>query len=73
MLPWRVRLFRHLSQAKPFQTLLEAKLYALTPNKPILDLEPLESFPFVTLNLRLAEAVAEAPGEARDPRLTLFG
>jgi hypothetical protein len=37
------------------------------------DLEPLERFPFVTVNLRLVEAIAEAPGEAHDPRLTLFG
>lgn len=68
-----VRLSDYLSQTKPFQILLEAKLYVLTPNKPIVDLEPLETFPFVTLNLRRAEAVAEAPGEAQDPRLTLFG
>lgn len=73
LLPRGVRLSDHLSQAKPFQTLFEAKLYVLTPNKPIVDLEPSETFPFVTLNLRRAEAVAEAPGEAQDPRLTLFG
>ncbi|WP_243026736.1 hypothetical protein [Thermus albus] len=73
LLPRGVRLSDHLSQAKPFQSLLEAKLYALVPGKPIVGLEPTESFSFITVNLRLAEAVAEAPGEAQDPRLTLFG
>jgi hypothetical protein len=73
LLPRGVRLSDFLSQAKPFQTLWEASLYLLAPDKPMVDLEPLESFPFVTLNLRLAEGVVEAPGEARDPRLTLFG
>ncbi|GAA6755448.1 hypothetical protein Thermus77420_09240 [Thermus thalpophilus] len=68
--PRGVRLSDHLSQAKPFQTLLEARLYILRPDRPIV---AVERFPFVTLNLRLAEAVAEAPGEAHDPRLTLFG
>jgi hypothetical protein len=71
--PKGARLSDFLSQAKPFQTLLEANLYALTPDKPIVDLEPLERFPFVTVNLRLVEAIAEAPGGAQDPRLTLFG
>lgn len=71
--PKGARLSDFLSQAKPFQTLLEASLYALTPDKPIVDLEPLERFPFVTVNLRLAEAIAEAPGDPHDPRLTLFG
>lgn len=73
LVPRGVRLSDHLSQAKPFQTLLEAKLYTLTPERPIVELTPKESFPFVTVNLRLAEAVAEAPGEPHDPRLTLFG
>lgn len=73
LVPRGVRLSDHLSQAKPFQTLLEARLYILRPDHPIVELEPVERFPFVTLNLRLAEAVAEAPGEAHDPRLTLFG
>ncbi|MCS6867874.1 MAG: hypothetical protein NZ846_03930 [Thermus sp.] len=73
LLPRGVRLSDHLSQAKPFQTLLEARLYTLSPDKPIVELSPVESFPFVTVNLRQAEAVAEAPGEAHDPRLTLFG
>ncbi len=71
--PKGARLSDFLSQAKPFQTLLEASLYALTPDKPIVDLEPLERFPFLTVNLRLAEGVAEAPGEPHHPRLTLFG
>ncbi|GAB5601911.1 hypothetical protein FJNA_04350 [Thermus sp. FJN-A] len=69
LVPRGVRLSDHLSQAKPFQTLLEAKLYTLTPGRPIVELAPQEAFPFVTVNLRLAEA----PGEAQDPRLTLFG
>ncbi len=73
LLPRGVRLSDFLSQAKPFQTLLEARLYPLAPDKPMVDLEPLESFSFVTLNLRLAEGVAEAPGGGQDPRLTLFG
>jgi hypothetical protein len=71
--PKGARLSDFLSQAKPFQTLLEANLYVLTSDKPIVDLEPLERFPFVTVNLRLVEAIAEAPGGAQDPRLTLFG
>ncbi|RTI51510.1 hypothetical protein CSW14_09700 [Thermus scotoductus] len=73
LLPRGVRLSDFLSQAKPFQTLLEAGLYPLLPDRPIVELEPLERFPFVTVHLRRAEAVAEAPGEAQDPRLTLFG
>ena len=73
LLPRGVRLSDFLSQAKPFQTLLEAGLYPLLPDRPIVELEPLERFPFVTVYLRLAEAVAEAHGEAQDPRLTLFG
>ncbi|WP_038046952.1 hypothetical protein [Thermus caliditerrae] len=73
LVPRGVRLSDHLSQAKPFQTLLEAKLYTLAPDRPIVELPPQETFSFVTVNLRLAEAVAEAPGEAHDPRLTLFG
>jgi len=73
LLPRGVRLSDFLSQAKPFQTLREAGLYPLAPDKPPVDLEPLERFPFLTVNLRLAEGVAEAPGEAQDPRLTLFG
>jgi hypothetical protein len=71
--PKGARLSDFLSQAKPFQTLLEANLYVLTPEKPIVDLEPLERFPFLTINLRLVEVIAEAPGGAHDPRLTLFG
>ncbi|WP_337844230.1 hypothetical protein [Thermus sp.] len=71
--PKGVRLSDYLSQAKPFQTLLEAGLYLLLPDRPILDLTPLEEFPFVTVNLRETEAIAEAPGEGQDPRLTLFG
>lgn len=73
LVPKGVRLSEYLSQAKPFQTLLGAGLYLLLPDRPILDLTPLEEFPFVTVNLREAEAIAEAPGEGRDPRLTLFG
>lgn len=75
LLPRGVRLSDFLSQAKPFQTLKEkeAGLYLLAPDKPLVDLEPLERFPFLTVNLRLAEGVVEAPGEAQDPRLTLFG
>lgn len=73
LVPKGVRLSDHLSQAKPFQTLWEAKLYPLSPDRPIVELEPRERFPFVTLNLRQAEGVAEAPGEPHDPRLTLFG
>ncbi|WP_117236774.1 DUF6812 domain-containing protein [Thermus sediminis] len=71
--PKGVRLSDFLSQAKPFQTLLEAGLYPLYPEKPVVELEPLERFPFLTVNLRLAEGIAEAPGEGQDPRLTLFG
>ena len=37
--PKGARLSDFLSQAKPFQTLLEANLYVLTPEKPIVDLE----------------------------------
>lgn len=73
LLPRGIRLSDFLSQAKPFQTLLEAGLYPLVPDRPIVELEPVERFPFVTVNLRLAEGVAEAPGEGQDPRLTLFG
>lgn len=73
LVPKGVRLSDHLSQAKPFQTLWEAKLYPLSPDRPIVELEPRERFPFVTLNLRQAEGVAEAPGEPHDPKLTLFG
>ncbi|TBH21767.1 DUF6812 domain-containing protein [Thermus thermamylovorans] len=73
LVPRGVRLSDFLSQAKPFQALLEAGLYLLAPGRPIVELTPQERFPFVTVNLRLAEAVAEAPGEAQDPRLTLFG
>ncbi|GGM91717.1 hypothetical protein GCM10007092_00770 [Thermus composti] len=72
-LPRGVRLSDYLSQAKPFQSLLEAWLYVLSPEKPMVELDPMERFPFVTVNLRLAEGVAEAPGEDKDPRLTLFG
>lgn len=71
--PKGVRLSDYLSQAKPFQTLLEAGLYLLLPDRPIEKLTPLERFPFVTVNLRVAEAIAEAPGEGHDPHLTLFG
>lgn len=73
LLPRGVRLSDHLSQAKPFQTLLDARLYVLTPDKPTADLKPTESFSFIPLNLRQAEGVAEAPSEGQDPRLTLFG
>lgn len=68
-----VRLSDFLSQAKPFQTLKEAGLHLLAPDRPLVDPDPLERFPFLTVNLRLAEGVVEAPGEASDPRLTLFG
>ena len=73
LLPRGVRLSDFLSQAKPFQTLREAGLYLLVRDKPLVDLDPLERFPFLTVNLRLAEGVVEAPGKASDPRLTLFG
>ena len=73
LLPRGVRLSDFLSQAKPFQTLKEAGLHLLAPDRPLVDPDPLERFPFLTVNLRLAEGVVEAPGEASDPRLTLFG
>ncbi len=73
LLPRGVRLSDFLSQAKPFQTLLEAGLYPLLPDRPIVELEPLERFPFVTVHLPRAEGVVEAPGGSQDPRLTLFG
>ncbi len=73
LLPKGVRLSDYLSQAKPFQSLLEARLYPLAPDRPMVQLAPLESFPFLTVNLRLAQGVAEAPGWEEDPRLTLFG
>ena len=73
LLPRGVRLSDFLSQAKPFQTLKEAGLYLLAPDRPLVDLDPLERFPFLTVHLRLAEGEVEAPGGASDPRLTLFG
>ncbi len=76
-LPKGLRVSDHLAQAlkaRPFLTLWEARLYPLGQDRPLVDLEPAEAFPFVTVNLRQVEGVAEAP-EPRpgDPRLTLLG
>lgn len=40
LLPRGVRLSDFLSQAKPFQTLKEAGLYLLAPDRPLVDLDP---------------------------------
>lgn len=67
LLPRGVRLSDFLSQAKPFQTLKEAGLHLLAPDRPLVDPDPLERFPFLTVNLRLAEGWWRPPGRPRTP------
>ena len=72
--PKGARLSDFLSSTKPFQTLYDAGLYLLRPDRPVIEIEPYERFEFVTVNLAQAEGVLEAPaGKPDDTRLTLFG
>ncbi len=73
-MPKSIRLSDFLSNAKSFQTLREAALFPLEPDKPVVEIAPLEQFEFVTVNLKRVYAVLEVP-ETRpgDMRLTLFG
>ncbi|AEB11613.1 hypothetical protein [Marinithermus hydrothermalis] len=71
-MPQHVRLSDYLSTAKPFQTLHEARLYVLQPDRPIVELEPEESFEFVTVNLHRIAGLIESPEYSGEtPRLTL--
>ncbi len=72
-LPRGVRLSDPLSQTRPFQTLYRAGVYLLAPGRPVRDLEPLERHEFLTVNLRLAEGVAEVSPGVEETHLTLFG
>ncbi|WP_018467451.1 hypothetical protein [Calidithermus timidus] len=73
-IPKGVRLSDYLSSTKPFQTLYAAGLYLLQPQKPVVELEPYETFEFVTVNLHQTAGVIEAPAPSgQDTRLTLFG
>jgi hypothetical protein len=67
------RLSDFLASAKPFQTLLQAGIYRYQPGALIHNLEPAETFEFVTVNLQHSEEVVELPlSDPEDVTLTLI-
>ncbi|MGQ9753575.1 MAG: DUF6812 domain-containing protein [Thermaceae bacterium] len=75
LVPKGVRLSDFISQiyqTRPFQLLRRAGVYPLVPGKPVQDLQPLEEFEFLTLNLQQVEGVAEVAEGVEETRLTLF-
>ena len=71
--PAGVRLSDFPAGAKPFQLLMDVKLYALAGHTPARELEVRQTFEFVTVNVHRILGIMEAPrlgGE--DTRFTLF-
>jgi hypothetical protein len=67
------RLSVQLAGLKTFQTLFGAVVYQVPEQQPIVDLSPAQQFDFVTINLRKAYAVIEAPTPTPNLYLTLVG
>lgn len=71
--PKGVRLSDYLSSSKPFQPMFSVGLFPLKQDQPISQLEPIETFDFVTINISLAQGILEAPAsDATSTRLTLI-
>jgi len=67
------RLSDFLATAKPFHTLFQAGIYRYQAGAPIHNLEPAETFEFVTVNLQHSEEVVELPmDESGQFKLTLM-
>jgi hypothetical protein len=67
------RLSDQLNILKAFQTLYQAALYRIPAQQPIVNLLPEQQFDFVTVNLRKADTVIEAPPPTASGSLTLLG
>jgi hypothetical protein len=67
------RLSDQLNILKAFQPLYQAALYRIPALQSVVNLLPEQQFEFVTVNLRKADTVIEAPPPTPDGALTLLG
>ncbi|AEB12845.1 hypothetical protein Marky_2121 [Marinithermus hydrothermalis DSM 14884] len=70
--PGDLRFPEWLAVTKPFQTLFEAELYLLGMEHPLSAPKPVDTFEFVTVNLRRVQGFTDVP-QQQEAALTVFG